>query len=137
MSNYTSLYWLTRLDGINCLIIVVSCILFLISLGIIIWAAEHGSFEHHYCDENRIKERKALRAKWKRKLRWTIPLGIMFSLIAVFTPTKNEVIFIMAGGKTLDFVEQDTSINKLPAQTTKFISEYLENQINEIKKEPK
>ena len=39
-----------------------------------------------------------------------------------------------AGGKTMDFIESDTSINKIPAQTTKLITNYLEQQIKEVKK---
>ena len=51
-------------------------------------------------------------------------------MFALFIPSKNDVIFIIAGGKTIDFIKSDTSINKIPAQTTKLITDYLQEQIN-------
>lgn len=54
-------------------------------------------------------------------------------LVLIFLPTRNEVIAIYAGGKTLDFAQQDSSLAKIPAQTTEVISNYLDKMIKEEK----
>jgi hypothetical protein len=54
---------------------------------------------------------------------------------ASLTPTRNEAILIMAGGKTLDFAQSDTSLSKIPYEATEIISGYLEKSIKELKKE--
>lgn len=51
---------------------------------------------------------------------------------AIFIPSKDEVVFIVAGGKTIDFIKNDSSINKIPSQTTKYISEILQKEINKL-----
>lgn len=54
-------------------------------------------------------------------------------MLEVFVPTKNEAIVIIAGGKTLDFIKQDSSLNKIPSQTTAIISQFLQNEIDTLK----
>lgn len=58
-------------------------------------------------------------------------------MCGVFLPTQKEAIMIIAGGKTMDFIQKDTSVRKIPHQTTEFISEYLDKQIKELSKEAK
>jgi len=49
-------------------------------------------------------------------------------------PSKNDMILIYAGGKTMDYVQKDTSLQKIPYQTTAIISDYLDKTIKEMKK---
>ena len=119
MNNYQKLYWLTRLDYLQgtCLwFLFISTVAFCVIMAI-------------YSDAYDTEKKEAKKYK-------TIALSIfIISLVGtIFIPSKNEVIFIFAGGKTMDFIQSDTSINKIPAQTTKLITDYLDNQIKEIEK---
>ena len=71
----------------------------------------------------------------KRAIKLLSPLIIIAACIRLFLPTKNEMIMIYAGGKAMDFVQQDSSINKIPAQSTKIISDYLDKTIEDLKED--
>ncbi len=130
MSNTANLYWLTRIDSINTLIGIMAFILLLVSGGIYLACWVGTDFDQFH--KNEIEQRKAIRKKYRNKTRWLIPLGMFLFIISVLSPSKNEVIFIVAGSKTLDFIQSDTSLNKIPAQTTAIISQFLNNQIKEL-----
>lgn len=127
MNNYWSLYLLTRLDNLVSLfttLTIVSLIgvLFLVIIYSINWIV--GDYN---------SDGEGTSRAISKQFKWLVPLSLVFSFLLVATPSKNEAIFIVAGGKTMDFIQNDTTINKIPAQTTILISEFLEKQINEVK----
>lgn len=115
MSNLAKMYWLTRLDNLHTIFIVFSVISLVTALCL---------YAIHYFEEIKIK-RKGI----------SIVTFFIFMLLCNFVPTKNEMILIYGGAKTMDFVQSDTSINKLPSQTTKIISDYLDKEIKSLKEE--
>lgn len=129
MTNYSKLYWFTRLDSVHdflMVIIVISSIsIFIYCLFYLFNAMDDG------IDGDDINT-------YVKKFGRTKTIALIFGIIALslisFIPTKNEMIFIYAGGKTMNFVEKDTSLNKIPAQTTKLITDYLEKQLKDDKK---
>jgi hypothetical protein len=64
---------------------------------------------------------------------WSIYISATLGL--VFIPTQQEAVVIFAGGKTIDFIEADSSIKNIPHQTTELISKFMENEILEMNKE--
>lgn len=131
MTNYEKLYLLTRLDGIGALFTAISIISFLIILGIIIFSFASADFDDIFSREEQ-KKRKESRKKYTNKVNWLVPICFLFTIASVLTPSQKEAVFIIAGGKTIDFIEQDSSMNKIPSQTTQIISSFLDNQIKEI-----
>lgn len=123
METTTQLYWLTRLDSIQFLFGVLAVLGFLIFMGIIIFTV---SDDIDYKDKITLKQLKI----------FAVSFGISL-LGSILIPSKDEVVFIVAGGKTIDFIKNDSSINKLPGQTTKYISEILQKEINKLDKEDK
>jgi len=123
METTTQLYWLTRLDSIQFLFGVLAVLGFLIFMGIIIFTV---SGDIDYKDKITLKQLKI----------FAVSFGISL-LGSILIPSKDEVVFIVAGGKTIDFIKNDSSINKLPGQTTKYISEILQKEINKLDKEDK
>jgi hypothetical protein len=121
MSNYAKMYWLTRLDNLNTIFV-----LFLIAGVIMLFIVIMPWL---------ILESKELE-KSKRKLYKLKIVGIIFIIVGIigtsFCPTKKDAIEIIAGGKVIDFVQQDTSLNQIPAQSTKIITNYLNNIIKDI-----
>lgn len=126
MSIYSKLYWLTRLDGIQTLSGVI------VVLGIIaifdIWLSFVMDMWSYEDEDDRVKQKKL----WNKRMKIIACIVTFFALVGVFMPSKNDVIFIIAGGKTIEFIQSDTSINKIPEQTTRYISEFLEQQINDL-----
>lgn len=128
MSNYTELYWLTRLDYINGLTLAMAIIGLAYTPICLFSCALHSDFDSYYEDDSRKKNRE----KWTSKIKLFLTIGVIALLIRVLSPSKNEVIFIVAGGKTIDFIQKDTSLNKIPSQTTAIISSFLDKQIKEL-----
>ena len=123
MSNYAKLYWLTRLDSI------VTVLIFLLIICVVGLIMYFVSKVDCYGDE----EYDEFKKNYGGYKKTAIVLGCISVGLLVFLPSKDEVILIVAGGKAMDFVESDTSINKLPSQTTALITEYLDKQLKEIK----
>lgn len=125
MSNYAKLYWLTRLDSIQGL-----CFFLLIITPIILIGYHTFRYDCCYDEDDELKFGK----KFGRIKNIAWALFFSASLVMTFIPSKNEAILIMAGGKTMDFVQQDTSISKIPSQTTLIISQYLDKTIEDLNK---
>jgi len=130
MNNYEKIYWLTRLDSIQEVLITLTILSGLTFLFYWILYAVDSDFRDD--DENIEFKRKyggkAKLAQW---------IGLTSLIIVTFLPNKNEMIIILAGGKAMDFIENDPSINKITAQTTKIVSEYLDKMLKDMDKEQK
>jgi hypothetical protein len=124
MDNYSKIYWLTRLDNLQAFFITA----FVISLVVL--------FVYHLvmiidCYDN--DDRKEYKINWGKYRTISFWLALVMGVFLVFMPTKNDMILIYAGGKTMDYVQSDTSLAKIPYQTTTIISEYLDKSIKELK----
>jgi hypothetical protein len=132
MNNYSKMYWLTRLDELQGLLIFLMVTCFILCLVILIGSLISSDFDEFKSNEE-IEVRKGVRQKLRGKVKWIFPLGILFLILKIFIPNKTEAIIIVAGGKTLDYVQKDTSLSKIPYQTTAIISDYLDKTIKELK----
>lgn len=133
MSTYSKLYWLTRLDYFQGLFFAMAVIFGIILIVYCIGYAMVYSDSCSSKDEDVIDFVK----NWK----WAKKIGIIFlvigSVFSSFIPSKDEVIFIIAGGKTIDFVQKDTSVNKIPANVANMVATMLETEIKKLKTEDK
>jgi uncharacterized membrane protein len=131
MNNYEKLYLLTRLDGIGGLFTAIAAFSFLTILGIFVYEWASSDWDVIYGEEKQ-KARKEERKKHTNKIKWITLICILFTISSILIPSQKEAIFIIAGGKTIDFIEADSSIQKMPEQTTQIISSFLDKQIKEI-----
>lgn len=124
METTTQLYWLTRLDGLSTLFSVLAILSVLVTAfsSIINLCESTGRYQ----DEDIVN-------KTRKISRTSLVITLILVPIAILIPSKDDVIFIVAGSKTIDFIKNDTSINKIPAQTTKLITDYLDKQLEENK----
>ncbi len=121
MNNYVKIYWLTRLDyiqGIFLTAAIISGIIFLIYHVV------------KLCETYDIEEYKK---NWGIYNKVSIYVCIVATMITAFTPSKQDMIMIYAGGKTMDYVQSDSSLSRIPQQTTTIISNYLDSKIEELK----
>lgn len=79
--------------------------------------------------------------EYSNKNRWTrrtlMTLTIVGACGLTFIPTTKQMIFIIAGGKTLDYVSKDQSLRKIPGQVTEITTEWLDNKLKEIQADVK
>ena len=57
---------------------------------------------------------------------------ILFILLQIALPSKTDLIYIVAGGKTLDFVKTDKSIQEIPGNTTEIVNNVLKLGVKEL-----
>ena len=131
MNNYSKLYWFTRLDHFSDFIIAVAVLLIIISATLLLRA--YAFKDKSFSREDEKKEIDAERKVALKKSKVLIPVAFVIIMLTLFIPSKNEVIFIMAGGKTLDYVQSDTSLSKIPYKATEVIVNYLDKAIGEMK----
>ena len=120
----TSIYWLTRLDNIN------SLFGWMIGVSIVCIVAMLTFRGISYLEDHKYKKKPWLFGMF-------IFLLFLGALGRTFTPTTKEAVFIVAGGKTLDYMAKDTSLNKIPGQVTSITSTWLEKKLNELESDVK
>ena len=125
MSNTLFIYLLTRLSSIQGLFVGLAIFTGMCALGYFIYTmSQYDIFYGEKPDEKKIA------AGHKGMKRWGIT-SIIFILFAVMTPDTKEAILIVAGSKTLDYVQKDTSLQKIPYKATELVLKKMEEYIDE------
>lgn len=121
MTNTFFIYLLTRLSAINATFTISAIVLGILFAAIAALSlsnrVEFGDDDSDYLKLKRVAK----------------PIGVAFFvslMFAILTPTTSDAIAIYAGGKTLDWVEKDSSIQQIPGKASELIlakmNEYLE-----------
>jgi hypothetical protein len=129
MSYTIGLYFLNRLDTFRTIL---SIMIILGGAGL----ALYYFFKVMSTDFDKIKmEEYSSANKWTRRTLITISIIGIAGL--TFIPTTKQMIFIIAGGKTLDYVSKDKSLRKIPGQVTEITTEWLDKKLKEIQADVK
>lgn len=124
MSNIALIYWLTRLSSISDFFLTLGVIsALLISGGVLGYSF---AILDSYRDEEEIRFR-AIRKRFINKT-W---IPILLFIVYILTPNTKEAMLIIAGGKTLDYVQSDTSLQKIPYKATEMILKKMDEYIDE------
>jgi len=124
MSNIALIYWLTRLSSISDFFLTLGVISALLIIGGVLGYSL--ALMDCWNDEDEIKY-KQKRKKFFNKV-W---VPILFFVLYILTPNTKEAMLIIAGGKTLDYVQSDTSLQKIPYKATELILKKMEDYIDE------
>lgn len=125
MSNTLFIYLLTRLSSIQGLFVGLAIFTGLCTLGYFVYTmSQYDTWSDEKPDEKKVATGQ------KGMKRWGIT-SIMFILLAVMTPDTKEAILIVAGSKTLDYVQKDTSLQKIPYKATELVLKKMEEYIDE------
>ena len=98
----SEIYWITRLDGLNGLLvafIVISAVLSMI-FTILYFVGRSDEWGEV--------------SIFKRILKASIPTFIISALLYVFTPTKEDMFLIYGVGGTVDYIKQNDKAKQLP-----------------------
>jgi len=129
MNNTFFIYLATRLSGIQAIsvsIVVASGIaLLVLMLYRLIELDDNLVYEYKVEQTTKRIEINSKRQKIARRFLF---ISLFF---AVFTPDTKEAIMIYAGGKTLDYVQKDTSLQKIPYKATELILKKMDQYLND------
>lgn len=128
MSNIALIYWLTRLSNISNFFLTLGVIsTIIIGIGILGYSI---AIVNYPTDEEEVRFR-AIRKKFISRT-W---IPILLFIFYILTPNTKEAMLIIAGGKTLDYVQSDTSLQKIPYKTTELILKKMDEYVDETTKE--
>jgi len=114
----TEIYWLTRLDGI---IAVAILVLVLCGIALVI-AMVYRFAELDYCDDS-----DSALIKCKKWIKGSIVAASISTLVIVFVPTKSDAIAIWGIGTTLDYVRSNEKINNLPDKAVDALDAWVDS----------
>jgi hypothetical protein len=124
MSNIALIYWLTRLSSISGFFLALSVIsIAIVSIGI---AGYSVAMIDCWTDDKTAKYKIA-----RKKIIGKTWIPILLTIVYILTPNTKEAMLIIAGGKTMDYVQSDTSLQKIPYKATELILKKMEDYINE------
>lgn len=125
MSNSFFIYLATRLTGISLTCWVLTVVSGLIYCGMTFYRLID-------LDLDSTSDWMVARVKRNaRSMKFTLRFFIISLTIAVLMPTTKEAVFIYAGGKTLDYVQKDTSLQKIPYKATEIIIHKMDEYLND------
>lgn len=112
------IYWITRLGGINVLLVVllVICIVASILGGCGYLATKDDSFIDDYWKE-----------LWAKLFKYCFPSSIIVSLLFTFTPTTKEALMIWGVGGTIDYVKSNETAKQLPDKCIEALDKWVDS----------
>jgi hypothetical protein len=145
MNWYKVFYWLTVSDGVKDALDTFSNIFtfFAVIFGlwyavciIVILSSDLGANDTPIESEKDNKSWMNYR-KWSGRTFWfTFTLTLCLWIGWAMTPTKQDCLMIIAGGSIGNFISNDSSAAKLPADVTKVLHLYLKNEIKTLELSP-
>ena len=128
MSNIALIYWLTRLSNISGFLLTLGVIsAVIIGFGIIGYSI---AIVDYPTDEEEARSR-AIRKRFINKT-W---IPILLFIFYILTPDTKEAMLIIAGGKTMDYVQSDTSLQKIPYKATELILKKMDEYVDDAKEQ--
>ncbi len=109
--NYFLIYLITIADNIKVFGAILSVILGFISCHILLYYLEYDGIP-----------------KYTKRL---VASFIFFLSVATLTPSTNKMLLIVAGGQTLNYIEQDENLKKIPYKATEVVAQYLDSKLKE------
>lgn len=76
------------------------------------------------------KAQKSKKQQVKNKLRYIVIVAALFSAVAIFVPSKKDILLIVGGGAAMEFIENDEHLKELPSEVTEFITNEMK-ELNE------
>ena len=111
----SEIYWITRLDAVNGLLVAFIAISAVLSTVFTILYIVN-KFED--CGHG---------PSFKRVLKISIPTLIISSLLYVFTPTKKDMFLIYGVGGTIDYIKQNDKAKQLPDKCINALNAWVNN----------
>lgn len=121
-----TMYWITRLDSIFVICVVIASVSGTILLGMLLWK---------WIDFDIISDEELTHLN--RRIKTAIILSVVFGLISVFVPTTKDALIIYGVGGTLEWIKENDHAKELPDKAVEALSLYLDDITKDLQNEPK
>jgi ABC-type Fe3+ transport system permease subunit len=130
------IYWITRLDGINTvamviviitvIISIISLVGYFVSLGNISYYKERVKKGFKGLEDD-VEEWINYAKVWKKIWVIFVPILIVSTLVKVFVPTTNEAFVIYGVGGTIDYIKSNPTAKQLPDKCVKALDRWVDS----------
>jgi len=132
------IYWITRLDSINALVLTLMIVSIIVS--VIVTLIYYGCNGQRIYDEayNRSSESNEYRGYMntcKNILKYSVPTAILSSILTVFVPTTKQAMLIYGVGGTIDYIKSNPTARQIPDKCIQALDKWVDTLITEDKKE--
>ena len=114
----STLYWISVLDNINFLFILIFTASLLLSAAI--------ALVNLTCTPDEISETLDYKRFIKAK-HWAYTLLIISTLVITFVPPKRELYIIYGVGGTIDYLKENSTAKELPNKCIKALDTWVDN----------
>lgn len=108
-----TLYWITRLDGLNTFFIVSTFITSLIVIFGIMGRLIHGKQDFN--------------KPFNRIMKYGVPTLLISIAVLIFVPTTKDALMIYGVGSTLEYIKQNETVKELPDKCIEVLDAYIES----------
>jgi hypothetical protein len=112
------IYWITRLDGINVLLNVMTV------LGIVFTVISIGGY---IITKNDDHVDDCWKKFWIKLFKYCFPTTIIITLLFIFTPTTKEALMIWGVGGTIDYVKSNDTAKQLPDKCIEALDKWVDS----------
>jgi hypothetical protein len=123
------LYWITRFDAINTLLLIAMIFGWIaVAIFSIIYYTSNGQaiFEESREYKSRAKEFRGYANTCIKGLRYAIPLTLLNTVLFVFTPTTKEALLIYGVGGTIDYLKENPTTRQLPNKCIQALDKWVD-----------
>ena len=124
------LYWITRFDAINTLLIIATIFGWIVvTIFSIVYYASNGQAIYDESKEyiSRAKEYRDYANTCIKGLRYAVPLTLLSTLLMVFTPTTKQALLIYGVGGTIDYLQANPTAKQLPDKCIKALDGWVDS----------
>lgn len=130
------IYWITRLDTINTILIItfiISLVGLLVSL-IVYYCANGQSIhdKHHGYDRDSEENREYANTAMK-SIRYFIPIFSIITVLLVLVPTTKQALLIYGVGGTIDYLKQNPTAKQIPDKCINALDKWVDSWTEEKK----
>lgn len=123
---YQVFYWISIADNVKLIFAILSIVLGIYFIGASVAAL--GMFDTNF-------------SRWengtKRVFYIFTPMLFLSLILWTFTPSKKNMMLIVAGGSIGNFVSNDSSSKAIPAELTKYVRNFLKKESSDLDYETK
>lgn len=127
------MYWITRLDGIKCLIVIVLVFsTIVLAIGFALYGSKkdymYGLLKNGYTEESpNVKQQEF----WAKKSIHIMSVSAIFLFVSIplqiFVPNTKEAFLIYGIGTTVDYLKSNEKVTNLPDKCIDALDSWIES----------
>ena len=124
------IYWITRLDTINTILIITFIISLIGSLvSLLIYYCTNGQSIHdkHHGYERDSEENREYANTAMKSVRYFIPILSISTVLLVLVPTTKQALLIYGVGGTVDYLKQNPTAKQIPDKCINALDKWVDS----------